>query len=209
VRLRVDEEVAMTRVMLGMLSVWISGALVFGQVADDRGTIERPFAEGGCVELRLASGDYTLRAGDTDRIVVRWAADDEAKEKDLQKMSVDVHVDGRNASVLTDGPTRHVHFTIEMPARSDVFLRMKGGDVEIQGIDGNKDIRMTAGDLTIGIRPGTLWYAHGSVTFGDIDADALGISKGGIKRSFEWIGSGKYTLDARLFAGDLKLAHQR
>ena len=199
----------MTRVMLVMGGLWICGSLVFGQTADDRHTIERPFAEGGCVELRLASGDYTLRAGDTDRIVVRWSADDEARDKDLQKLSVDVHVAGRNARVLTNGPTKHVHFTIEMPARSDVFLRMKAGDVEIQGIDGNKDIRMTAGDLTIGVRPGTLWYAHASVTFGDIDADPLGISKGGIKRSFEWIGGGKYTLDARLFAGDLKLAHQR
>jgi hypothetical protein len=199
----------MTRVALALLALGIPGSLAFGQVADDRGTIERPFAEGGCVELRLASGDYTIRAGDTDRIIVRWSADDEAMEKDLQKMSVDVRVDGRNARVLTNGPTNHVRFTIEMPARSDVFLRMKAGDVEIQGIDGNKDIRMTAGDLTIGVRPGTLWYAHGSVTFGDIDADPLGISKGGIKRSFEWIGGGKYTLDARLFAGDLKLASEK
>jgi hypothetical protein len=196
----------MTRVMLGMLSVWISGSPAFGQVAADRGTIERPFAEGGCVELRLSSGDYTLRPGDSDRIVVRWSADNRARAKDLQKMSVDVHVDGRNATVFTDGPTKHVRFTIEMPARSDVFLRATAGDVEIQGIHGNKDIRMTAGDLTIDVSPGTLWYAHGSVTFGDIDARPLGISKGGIKRSFEWIGGGKYTLDARLFAGALKLA---
>jgi hypothetical protein len=199
----------MTRVALALLALGISASLAFGQAADERNVIERPFAEGGCVELRLASGDYTLRAGDTDRIVVRWSAGEEARIKDLQRMAVQVHVDGRNATVFTDGPTKHVHFTIEMPARSDVFLRMKAGDVEIQGIDGNKDIRMTAGDLTIGVRPGTLWYAHASVTFGDIDADPLGISKGGIKRSFEWIGGGKYTLDARLFAGDLKLAHQR
>ena len=128
---------AMTRVMLAMCGVWIGGALVSGQVAVDRNTIERPFAEGGCVELRLASGDYTLRAGDTGRIVVRWSADDAAHVKDLRKMSVDVHVDGRNARVLTNGPTNHVHFTIEMPARSDVFLRVKAGDIDTvkRGID--------------------------------------------------------------------------
>jgi len=83
---------------------------------------------------------------------------------------------------------------------------VKAGDIDMRGIEGNKDIRMTAGNLTIGVRPDTLWYARGSVTFGDIDARPLGIEKGGIKRSFEWIGGGKYTLDARLFAGDLKLA---
>jgi hypothetical protein len=197
---------AMKRVLVTLLGVVVSAPFAAAQVVDDKKMIERQFAEGGCVELRLASGDYTLRAGDADRIVVRWSAGDEARVKDLRKMSVDVHVDGRNASVLTEGPSKHVHFTIEMPARSDVFLRMKAGDVEIQGIDGNKDIRMTAGDLTIGVRPSTLWYVHGSVTFGDIDARPLGIDKGGIKRSFEWIGGGKYTLDARVFAGDLKLA---
>jgi hypothetical protein len=196
----------MTRVMLGMFSVWISGSLAFGQVADDRGTIERPFVEGGRVRLSLASGDYMVRAGDADRIVVRWSADEDAHEKDVRKVSVDVHVDGRIATVFTDGPTNHVRFTIEIPARSDVYLRVKAGDIELKGIEGNKDIRMTAGDLTIDVRPGTLWYVHGSVTFGDIDARPLGIEKGGIKRSFEWIGGGKYTLDARLFAGDLKLA---
>jgi len=207
VRLRVTE-VFMTRAMLSMLGVWIAGSLVSGQVAVDRNTIERPFAERGCVRLDLASGDYDLRAGDDDRIVVRWSADDQVRVKDLRKLSVDVHVDGRMATVLTDGPTKHVHFTIEMPARSDVYLRMKAGDVDMRGIEGNKDIRMTAGDLTIGVRPDTLWYAHGSVTFGDIDASPLGIEKGGIKRSFEWIGGGKYTLDARLFAGDLKLSYR-
>jgi hypothetical protein len=195
----------MTRVVLALLVLGIAPSLAPAQGADDRNTIERPFEAGGCVRLSLASGDYSLRAGDADRIVVRWSADDEARAKDLRKMSVDVHVDGRMATVFTDGPTKHVHFTIEMPARSDVYLRVKAGDVEVHGIEGNKDIRMTAGDLTIEVRPGTLWYAHGSVTFGDIDARPLGIDKGGIKRSFEWIGGGKYTLDARLFAGDLKL----
>jgi len=199
----------MTRVMLAMVGVWVGGSLVSGQVAVDRNTIERPFEERGCVRLDLASGDYDLRAGDADRIVVRWSADDEVRVKDLRKLSVDVHVDGRMASVTTDGPTKHVRFTIEMPARSDVYLRMKAGDIDMHGIEGNKDIRMTAGDLTIGVRPDTLWYAHGSVTFGDIDASPLGIEKGGIKRSFEWIGGGKYTLDARLVAGDLTLARAR
>ena len=196
----------MTRVMLVLLALVSSSSLTLGQTTADRTMIERAFEEGGCVRLSLASGDYSLRAGDADRIVVRWSADDEARVKNLRKMSVDVHVDGRMATVVTGGPTKHVHVTIEIPARSDVYLRVKAGDIELQGIEGNKDIRMTAGDLTIGVRPDTLWYVHASVTFGDLDARPLGISKGGIKRSFEWIGGGKYTLDARLFAGDLKLA---
>ena len=64
----------------------------------------------------------------------------------------------------TDGPTKHVRFTIEIPERSDVYLRMRASDMRVDGIEGNKDIRMTAGDLNIGIRPASLWRAHASVT---------------------------------------------
>jgi hypothetical protein len=76
----------------------------------------------------------------------------------------------------------------------------------VKGIDGHKDIRMTAGDLKIGVRRESLARAHASVTFGDLDARALGISKSGVKRSLDWIGGGTYALDARLGAGDLTLA---
>ena len=95
---------------------------------------------------------------------------------------------------------------MELPARSDVHLRMRAGEVRVQGIDGHKDVRMTAGELKIGVRRESLGSAHASVTFGDLDARALGISKSGIKRSLDWIGGGRYELDARLGAGDLALA---
>jgi hypothetical protein len=97
-------------------------------------------------------------------------------------------------------------FVIELPARSDVHLRMRAGEIKLQGIDGHKDIRMTAGELKIGVRRETLASAHASVTFGDLDARALGISKSGIKRTLDWFGGGDYELDARLGAGDLTLA---
>jgi hypothetical protein len=76
------------------------------------------------------------------------------------------------------------------------------------GIEGHKNIRMTAGELKIGVRAESLGSAHASVTFGDLDASALGISKSGIKRSLDWIGSGAYALDARLGAGDITLSER-
>jgi hypothetical protein len=172
----------------------------------DGDAVERPFVEGGVVRLRLSSGDYTVRAGASDRVVVRWTVDEHARMRDLEKLSVDVNVSGATAVVDTDGPAKHVDFTIELPARSDLHLRMRAGDVRIDGIEGNKDIRMTAGELKIGIEPASLSRARASVTFGDLEARPLGISKSGIKRSFKWAGTGTYTLDARLLAGDLTLS---
>jgi hypothetical protein len=124
-------------------------------------------------------------------------------------VKVDVFVADGVAAVLTEGPANRLHVVIEVPARSDVRLRMRAGDVAITGIEGHTDVRMTAGDLTIGVRPGSLSRAHASVTFGDLDAPALGISKSGIRRSLDWTGAGAYALDVRLGAGDLRIRPQR
>ena len=62
---------------------------------------------------------------------------------------------------------------------------------------------LAAGSLR---RAESLGSAHASVTFGDLNADALGISKSGIKRSLDWIGGGTYALDARLGAGEITLS---
>lgn len=198
----------MTRALLGVLLVLGLGPIAAGRTSDGF-AIERPFAEGGTVRLLLASGDYAVRAGAADRIAVRWEADDEARVKDLRKLTADIRVMGTAATIVTEGKTTHIRFRIEVPARSDLNLRVRAGEITIDGIEGHKDVRMTAGELRIGVRPDSLSSTRASVTFGDIDARALGISKSGIKRSLNWAGDGAYTLDARLFAGDLVLAHQR
>ena len=195
----------MKLVLIGSLAALMLGSLAFAQEGYRGGSVERPFVEGGRVRLDLSSANYTVQAGDDDRVRVRWTPDDEAKVKDLRKLSVDVRVAGNQATVVTDGPVRHVRFVVEVPARSDVRLRMRAGDVHLKGIEGHTDVRMTAGDLTIAVRPESLARAHASVTFGELDARALGISKSGIKRTLNWIGGGTYALDARLGAGDLTL----
>jgi hypothetical protein len=198
-------EVLMKLALIGSVGLLVIGSLAFAEDARSSGSVERPFVEGGRVRLDLSSADYTVRAGSADRVRVSWTADDEAKVKDLKKLSVNLQVSGNVATIVTDGPAKHVRFVVEVPARSDVHLRVRAGDVELQGIEGNKDIRMTAGDLKIGVRPESLATAHASVTFGDLDARALGIAKSGVKRSLDWIGGGTYALDARLGAGDIKI----
>ena len=202
----------MTYVFSGSIGILVLGSLALAQSPlpeADPFTVERAFSEGGKVALQLASGDYTVRAGAGDRIVVRWTPDHHTHPSDLHDLRVSVRVTGSTAIVATTGKTNHVDFVIELPARSDVHLRMRAGEITLQGIDGHKDVRMTAGELKIGVRRETLASAHASVTFGDLDARALGISKSGIKRTLDWFGGGAYELDARLGAGDLTLAEIR
>jgi hypothetical protein len=64
---------------------------------------------------------------------------------------------------------------------------------------------MTAGDLRIDTNPASYSSVRGSVTFGDIDAHALQVAKGGIHRSFDWHGAGPYRLRASITFGDLRI----
>jgi hypothetical protein len=194
----------MTRGLIVVASLAL-GAVTFGQTNDDEQTLERAFVEGGIVTLNLSSGDYTVRAGASDRLRVRWRADDSDHEKDLSKIQVVADVFERVATIRTKGPTSTAQFTIEVPARSDVHLRVRAGDIRIEGIEGNKDVRMTAGDLYIEVDPDSLRHVHASVSIGDLNARTLGIEKDGFRNRLDWFGDGRYTLDARLFAGDVVL----
>ena len=57
----------MTRGLIVVASLALS-AVTFGQTGADKHTIERAFSEGGIVTLHLSSGDYTVRAGASDRV---------------------------------------------------------------------------------------------------------------------------------------------
>ena len=194
----------MTRGLIVVASLALS-VVASLQSTPDEHTVERAFSEGGIVTLNLSSGDYTVRAGASDRVRVQWRAEDPTDEMDLRKIQVVFDVFERVATIRTKGPTNRARFTIEVPSRSDVHLRVRAGDIRIEGIEGNKDVRMTAGDLYIDVRPDSLRHVHASVSIGDLNARSLGIAKDGFKNSLDWFGDGPYTLDARLFAGDVTL----
>lgn len=59
----------MTRGLIAIASLAL-GAITFGQTRADGHSIEQSFAEGGIVTLHLSSGDYTVRAGASDRVRV-------------------------------------------------------------------------------------------------------------------------------------------
>lgn len=108
---------------------------------------------------------------------------------------------------ITGGPTNNFRVRIRIPRNSHLFVRSPAGDVTVEGVIGNKDVELHAGDLTIGVgRPGDYAHADASVLAGELTASAFGINKDGLFRSFEKDNpSGKYRLHAHVGAGDLVL----
>jgi len=104
------------------------------------------------------------------------------------------------------GPRNEFQIEISIPRASDLYLRMPAGDAEIDGLVGNKDVELHAGDLTVAVgRPEEYALADASVHAGDLNTGPFGVYKGGLFRSFHQQGAGSYRLHAHVGAGDLTL----
>jgi hypothetical protein len=167
------------------------------------GRDERPFDAGGQIRFDLSAGDYTIKAGRTDRILVEWRtpADDSRG-----RVSITADAGRKTATVLTNGPRNNFNVLIEIPSMSDVRVNLSAGDLRVLGITGDKDLGSWAGDIDVDV-PRAEDYGHvdARVTAGDITAPSFGAARSGLFRSFAWDGPGRYTLRVRLTAGDLRL----
>ena len=173
--------------------------------ADNRlsDSLERTFAEGGRIRLDLSAGDYTISGSADAKLHVEWSVKEASQ---LKEVRVSPKVTGSEAVVEVQGPRNDFHVRIRVPARSDLVVRLTAGDLRIKGIQGNKDVEQHAGDIEIEVGPvSELKHVEASVWAGDLTASPLKISKGGLFRSFQWYGKGRYDVQAHLKAGDVKL----
>ena len=160
---------------------------------------EKDFVSGGRVAITLESGDYEIHASSDNRIHVRWNEASGARVK--------LTTNGNSADLRVENtPNNNFHATIEVPALTDLRVRLTAGDMRVSGIKGDKDIEINAGDLNLSVGSSNDWdRVDASVTAGDINATPFGGSKGGLFRSFHWQGPGKYRMHVHLTAGDVNL----
>jgi hypothetical protein len=160
---------------------------------------EKDFVSGGKVKITLESGDYDIRASADNRIHVRWNEASGARVK--------LATNGKSADLRVENtPHNNFHATIEVPALTDLRIRLTAGDMRVSGIKGDMDIEANAGDLNISVGSSSDWGdVDASVTAGDIHAPAFRAAKGGLFRSLNWKGPGKYRMHVHLTAGDVNL----
>jgi hypothetical protein len=165
--------------------------------------VDKAFAPGGAITMKLAAGDYDINGRTDQKIRVAWRVD-HAEDASRVKAEVDIH--GTKALVATTGVKNGMHFTIDVPARSDIDVDLSAGDLQIRGIEGNKKIESWAGDMSIDVgKPEQYRDVEASVRAGDLSARPFNVMKEGLFRSFKWTGKGPYSLHVKLFAGDLTL----
>jgi len=162
------------------------------------------FPSGSNLRLHLRSGEFRIVGHSDNRVAVHVSGRNADNARDLtvrfrrSDNTADLRVFG--------GPKNNLEVTIEVPSSAMLLVRMPAGDLSIEGVSGDKDVELHFGDLTIAVG-NAADYSHvdASVMSGGLEAAPFGESHGGLFRSFEKNGTGKYKLHAHVGAGDLTL----
>ena len=162
------------------------------------------FAAGGTIRLELNKGTMEVVGVPGDKITVSWHSPSSQNERDvivkLQRFGE------KNATIVVDGPGNRMRYHIEVPRQSNITIRMRAGELEVQDIAGSLDAELLAGEMDLHVaQPRHYRNVSASVTAGELNARPWHIETGGLWRSFKASGEGEYNLRAHLLAGQLRI----
>jgi hypothetical protein len=169
---------------------------------------EHPFRvdypSGSQMSLRLRSGDVRVVGKEGNQIAVRVEARDTERAREVKvyferfENSAELRVSG--------GPKDNLQVIIEVPRNTGLFVRMPAGQLEISDVTGDKDVQLHAGELILHVGdPADYSHVDASVISGGLEAPPFHEDHGGLFRSFQKSGNGRYRLHAHVGAGDLTL----
>lgn len=160
--------------------------------------LDEPFSASS-LNLEIRSGEITIRGGQNARIVLH------CEGRNAQRCG-EVRATLRGSNLEVAGGPRHISMRLDVPSQLGLRVRMPAGELNIEGVRGDKDIRLNAGELDIEVSdPSEYGPVKASVLAGEISARPFDGSAEGVFRSFEHHGEGRYRLAARLLAGEIML----
>jgi hypothetical protein len=192
---------------LGFWLVLLAPGLLYAQRAPDASmqhSAQQEFVSGGTIRMHLEAGGYTVTPGNSENIVVTCR---DPSEEQLKGVKVEIKRAGSSAEVyVSDTPHSNFQATIEVPRLSNLWVRLSAGELVVEDVEGDKNLQLFAGRIRVSV-PHAEQYGHrdASVTTGSIEASVFDVSKGGLFRSFEQEGPGKYRLHAHVMAGEIDL----
>lgn len=188
------------------LSFWVVllfPGLIFAQLRPER-SVQQKFISGAEIRMHLEAGGYTISAGDGENIRVTYQAN---SEEQLKRVRVEIKRNPASGDIyISDTPNNNFKATIEIPRRSDLWVRLSAGELIVEDVEGDKNLEVRAGRIQVDV-PHPEQYGHrdASVLTGSIAASAFEVSKGGLFRSFDQGGPGKYRLHTHVMSGEIVL----
>jgi hypothetical protein len=162
--------------------------------------VEAKFVSGGRIRMDLCSSGIEILGTDETKLRVSYAP-----QSDDVKVRIRIFGDRAELKV-TDCPRNNFRARIEIPKSSALYVRMFAGELNMSDVTGHKDVVLHFGQLNMDMgRPEDYGHVEASVNSGELNAAAFHTEKGGLFRSFEKSGPGKYRLHAHVGAGELDL----
>jgi len=198
----------MRRLILFLCSVLVAAAGSAATKAEVRDIVGHPFsadfASGAELRLHIRSGEVHVVGTDQNRITVELSGRKVEEAHDVRVRLAEKK--GVTDLRVTGGPKNELTITIRVPKATHLYARIPFGEVHVEGVEGDKDISIHAGDLTVSVgRPADYARVEASVMSGELDGEPFGEERGGLFRSFHKNGPGKYRLYAHVGAGQLTL----
>jgi len=162
--------------------------------------VETKFSPGGRVKMDLCSSGMELVGTDDHILRVTY-------HPELVDVRVRILVSDDRAEIKVSGcPHNNFKVQIEIPKSSSLYVRMMAGQLDVHNVTGDKDVELSFGQLTMDVgKPDDYAHVEASVNSGQLAAGAFAVNKGGLFRSFDRDGPGKYRIHAHVGAGQLDL----
>jgi len=199
----------MRKVFLFPVLLFLCPFVALGQTTQEITSLQnRAFqtdlASGATLRLHLHDGDFRVVGSDSEKIYIH--VEGENLER-ADRIKIDLKRSDNVVELkLSHVPKSQLLVMIEIPKFTNLYARMRGGDLSVLGITGDKDLELTGGDLTVQVgNPEDYSHVDLSVRYGDISGMQFGNPKGMVGNSLRKDGTGKYTLHAHVMAGDLVL----
>lgn len=154
-------------------------------------------ASGANLRLHLHDGDFRIIGSDSEKISIHVEGKnvEQAKNIKVELQRSDSGVDLK----LSHVPKNELQLTIRIPRSTNLYARMRGGDLSVEDVTGDKDLELTGGNLTIQVgNPEDYSHVDLSVSFGEVSGTQFGDPKGWLGNSVSKNGAGKYRLHAHL-----------
>lgn len=189
--------------------------------------VERSFETAGPIRLRveLAAGDLTVRAGSEGVTLVTLIARGAHGEELLSQFTVEqrgseIHVESPKDrdSFLSWGRRGSVDVEVDLPARSEIDVRLGSGGLVTSGVLGRAAAVTGSGDLSVDevaggqLRSGSGDVAAGAIRgpldaktgSGDVSIEVAGADVGLISGSGDvWVGRAEASLKVKTGSGDV------
>lgn len=163
----------------GMRHAWyLTAALLFPALpssvhAEIAGTCVKPPAidlpSGAALDIASRSGEIEIVGSSAQAVSLHCEI---KKPEDLQKVKISFSGSGSTYKLRVEGgPTNNAnfHLRLEVPTRTNLKVRASAGEVKVADVDGNKDIRLTAGEIHLSaITPEKYGHVSAAATIGEV-----------------------------------------